>query len=92
MSMVITSKKLLEERHNITKMYQGLHHLLENQESVLAEIKDNVSEEQDDVCLEGYEYNYFNVLTPKEALSILFSNYGKENVLTAIEELTSKTD
>lgn len=92
MSMVICSLSELRKRHEVAKKYECYNYLAETQKNILETIEKSLTEEnQDDVCIESYEYDMFQLaVEPKEALEKMINMFGADEVANTFKNLIQK--
>ena len=92
MSMVICSLSELRKRHEVAKKYDCYNYLVETQKNMLETIEKSLTEEnQDDVYIEGFEYDMFKLaVEPKESLEKMINMFGEDEVANTFKNLIQK--
>lgn len=88
MSTVMCSLKNLKGIYEETKKYKCYSGLAEEQEIILKEIEDSLTEEnQDDVCIEYYKYKDFTALKkPEDFISDIINKFGEDVIFSILQK------
>ena len=92
MRMIICSLSELRKRHEATKEYECYNYLVETQKNMLETIEKSLTEKnQDDVYIESYEYDMFQLaVEPKESLEKMINMFGEDEVANTFKNLIQK--